>query len=102
MDKWTADGKVKLDDDVMSLPALGRSFKLTSAVHIRAIVEGADAHGLLNKVKTNEQLTKMGAEHYGASIIMGEVGYECVEGFLGVPIEGGVTDAGSGLIRLGG
>jgi len=102
MDKWTADGKVKLDDDLMTLPALGRSFKLTTAVHIRAIVEGTDAQKLVNKVKTLTQLGEIGAEHYGASLILGEVGYECVEGFVGVPVEAGAPVAGSGLIRLGG
>ena len=101
MDKWTADGKVKLDGDVMSLPLLGRSFRLTGAIHVRGIVDGADVHGLLNKVKSLEQLHKMSAEHYGASLIVGEVGYECTEGFIGVPVEGGAQVAGSGLLKLG-
>jgi hypothetical protein len=32
-------------------------------------------------------------------VIVGEIGYECEEGFLGVPVEGTVGGA-SGLLRL--
>src|SRR5256885_2262179 len=88
MDRWTAGGKVRLDDDVMTLPALGRSFQLKSAVYFAHTVAGPDEHRLLGRVKTDEQLAEMHAEHYGASVIMGEVGYECEEGFIGIPVEG--------------
>lgn len=97
MDRWTGEGKVALQDDIMSLPALGRSFKLRTAVRFLTVVEGSDAHGLLGRVKTDEQLGELGAEHYGASVILGDVGYECEEGFVGVPIDGGA----SGLLKLG-
>ena len=99
MDKWTQEGKVRLDDDVMTLPAMSRSFKLTSAVSFTAIVGGDDKKRLLGKVKTDAQLQQLGAEHYGNSVILGETGYECVEGFVGTPVEGAV--AGSGLLKLG-
>jgi hypothetical protein len=97
MDRWNAEGKVALQDDIMSLPALNRSFKLRTAVRFLSVIEGADAHGLLGRVKTDEQLAEMSAEHYGASVIMGDVGYECEEGFIGLPVDGG----GSGLLKLG-
>ena len=100
MDRWTAEGKVKLDDDVMSLPALNRSFRLESAVYFRAMVDGADVHGLLGKVKGDKQLEQLGAEHYSGSVILGDVGYDCVEGFVGMPVEGAPV-AGSGLLKLG-
>jgi len=98
MDKWTSEGKVRLDDDVMTLPAMSRSFKLSSAVHITRTIDGADAHKLVNRVKTTEQLQQLGAEQYGTSLILGETGYECTEGFVGTPVEGPV--AGSGLLKL--
>jgi hypothetical protein len=99
MDHWTSDGKVKLDDDLMLLPALGRSFRLVSAVYFTQVVAGTDADRLIGRVKTEEQLADMRAEHYGASVIVGEIGYECEEGFVGVPVEGNVGGA-SGLLRL--
>lgn len=97
MDRWTAEGKVALQDDIMTLPAMGRSFKLRTAVRFLSVIEGADAHGLIGRVKTDEQLAEMSGEHYGASVIMGEVGYECEEGFIGLPVDGGH----SGLLKLG-
>jgi hypothetical protein len=99
MDKWTSEGKVRLDDDVMTLPAMSRSFKLASAVHVTKTIDGGDAEKLIGKVKTAEQLMKLGAEHYGTSLILGETGYECTEGFVGTPVEGPV--GGSGLLKLG-
>ena len=99
MDRWTHEGKVRLDDDVMHLPVLGRSFRLETAVFISKVIDGVDQGGILNRVKTERQLGDLQAEHYGASVIVGEVGYECVEGFVGTPVEG-KTIAGSGLLRL--
>ena len=97
MDRWTGEGKVHLEDDVMTLPALGRSFQLRTAVRFLSVVEGADAHGLLGRVKTSDQLAEMGSEHYGASVILGDVGYECEEGFIGIPVDG----SHSGLLKIG-
>ena len=99
MDRWTHDGKVRIDDDVMQLPALGRSFRLEAAVYISRLIDGQDQGGILNRVKTERQLNELRAEHYGASVIVGEVGYECVEGFVGSPVEDHAI-AGSGLLRL--
>jgi hypothetical protein len=99
MDRWTQEGKVKLDDDRMQLPALNRSFQLSSAVYFTQMIEGVDSHQLLGRVKSETQLHEMKAEHYGASVIVGEVGYECVEGFLGVPIESAGMGT-SGLLKL--
>jgi hypothetical protein len=98
MDRWSAEGKVTLQDDIMTLPALGRSFQLRTAVRFLSVIEGADAHGLIGRVKTDEQLAEMSGEHYGASVIMGDVGYECEEGFIGLPVDG---SGGSGLLKLG-
>jgi hypothetical protein len=99
MDRWTSEGKVRLDDDKMLLPALGRSFRLSSAVYFTQVVAGSDENRLIGRVKSEEQLAEMRAEHYGASVIVGEIGYECEEGFLGTPIEGTVGGT-SGLLRL--
>ena len=96
MDRWSAEGKVALQDDIMSLPALGRSFRLRTAVRFLSIIEGVDGHGLIGRVKTDEQLAELGGEHYGASVILGDVGYECEEGFVGMPVDGGA----SGLLKL--
>jgi hypothetical protein len=103
MDKWTSEGKVKLEDDVMHLPALNRSFRLETGVCFESVVEGGDdRHGLIGRAKSSNQLQELGAEHYGTSVILGEIGYEVVEGFLGTPVDSAQGVAGSGLLRLGG
>jgi len=101
MDRWASEGKVKLEDDIMHLPALNRSFRLQPAVLFDKLVGGEDQEGLIGRVKTLDQLGGMGGEHYGNSVILGDVGYECVEGFIGLPVEAGAM-GGSGLLRLGG
>jgi hypothetical protein len=100
LDRWTQEGKVTLDDDQMTLPALGRTFKLRTAVRFLKVVEGADQNALIGRVKSDEQLTEMGAEHYGASVILGDVGYECEDGFIGIPVDG-AGSVHSGLLKLG-
>jgi hypothetical protein len=99
MDRWTTEGKVKLDDDIMSVPAMNRSFRISGAVYFTQLIDGSDDKQLIGRVKSVEQLGEMSAEHYGASVILGETGYECVEGFVGVPVEGAPV-AGSGLMKL--
>ncbi len=100
MDTWTTEGRVQIEDDVMNLPALGRSFRLDPAVYFQSMIEGADVRQMLGKVKSLHQLSSLGAEHYPGSVIFGETAYECVDGFLGTPVESNVGGA-SGLLRLG-
>ena len=102
MDRWTHEGKVSLQDDLMTLPAMNRSFRLRAGVRFLSVVEGGDQHGLLGRVKSDEQLAQMGAEHYGASVITGDVGYECEEGFLGTPSDASASGSSgaSGLLKL--
>jgi len=100
MDSWTTGGKVGLKDDLMTVPALGRTFRLESAVRIVKIVGGDDDKSLVGKVKTSAELAGEGAEHYGASVIVADSAYECEEGFVGIPTDAPST-SGSGLLDLG-
>lgn len=99
MDRWTSEGKVRLDDDLMTVPALQRSFRLRTAVLFTKVVDGDDQHQLVGRVKSDLQLNEMHAEQYGASVIVGEVAYECLEGFLGTP-DDSVAGGASGLLNL--
>ncbi len=80
-----SQGKISLDGDVMSVPELGRTFRLESAVYVQKLIDGEDRFNLLERVKTHSQLQKLNAEHYGTSLIIQDVGYECAEGFVGAP-----------------
>jgi hypothetical protein len=100
IDRWLEEGKVRIESDVMSLPALGKSFRLKPAVHFTKIVsDEADGNGLIGRVKTQEQLNKLGAELYVSSVILGETAYECEPGFIG-EVVGPSAAIGSGVHRL--
>jgi hypothetical protein len=84
LQQWSDQGKVKLDDTVLTLLAEKRTVALTPAVRFTAMIDGTDEQNkLLGKVKTKAQLDEIGAEHYMDSVIIGDVGYTVVEGFLG-------------------
>lgn len=84
IDRWLEEGKVRLVGEVMSLPALGRSFRLKAAVHFTRIVsDEIDHHLLVGRVKTREQLSALGAECYASSVLLNDSAYECETGFIG-------------------
>ena len=84
IDRWSGEGKVTIEGEVMHLPALGRSFRLRPAVHVmRLETDGEDTHRLVGRVKTSEQLVELDAEQMDGSLVIGEISYECEEGFVG-------------------
>ncbi len=101
MQQWTEDGKVSVENNVMTLPTLGKSFRLTEAVHIKKVVsEGGDVHGLIGRVKTGAQIRELGAEAYHDSLIIQDTAYECESGFVGEVIGATQQTTTSGLHRL--
>jgi hypothetical protein len=99
IDRWMEEGKVKIDGEIMVLPALGKSFRLRPAVHmLRIVSDDSDLQGLVGRVKTEEQLRELGGESYGSSVIIGETAYECEPGFVG-EVAGSAT-FGSGIRKL--
>jgi hypothetical protein len=100
MDQWTTGGKVVLKDDLMTVAALGRTFRIETAVRVLTLVGGDDTISLVGKVKTQGELAQAGYERFGSSLVAGEAAYECEEGFLGTPTDAHPTSA-SGLIDLG-
>ena len=100
MDQWTTGGKVNLDDDLMTVPALSRTFKIEGAVRITKLVGGEDVNALVGKVKTHIELATIGGEAVGSSVVLGDSAYECEDGFVGAPTDRAGT-SGSGLMDLG-
>jgi hypothetical protein len=100
MDQWTTGGKVALEDDLMTVAALGRTFRIETAVRVVALVGGDDTAKLVGKVKTQGQLAESGYERYGNSLVAGDAAYECEEGFVGTPTDA-PSVSGSGLLDLG-
>ncbi len=100
MDQWTTGGKVGITDDLMTVPALNRTFRIEGAVRFTKVAGGEDVGNYVGKVKTTVELAASSAEQFGASVIIGDTAYECEEGFVGVPTDAAGT-AGSGLLDLG-
>src|SRR5712671_6224341 len=82
LDKWSEQGRIQVDGNVLTILGEQKDFALTSAVRFIKMEAGDDNVGLLQKVKTTDALKQMGAEHYMESVILGESAYQVQQGFL--------------------
>ena len=82
LDRWSEQGRIQVDGNVLTILGEHKSFALTSAVRFIKMEAGEDNAGLLAKVKTTDALKQMGAEHYRESVILGENAYQVQQGFL--------------------
>src|SRR5437868_15336668 len=82
LDKWSEQGRIAVDGNVLTILGEKKSFALTSAVRFIKMEAGEDDAHLLQKVKTTDALKQMGAEHYMESVILGESAYQVQQGFL--------------------
>jgi hypothetical protein len=83
---WAGQGRIDLDGRSIALlggQARGRRYALVPAVRfLRVAGGGEDAHGLVARVKTLEQVREIGGEAMADSVVLGEVAYEVEPGFL--------------------
>jgi hypothetical protein len=87
LDAWISDERVDVTYDVLVLKDESRQYKIVEALHVvKDVAGGGDTHKLLGRVKTREQLTKMGAEVLETSLIVGDDAYDVVPGFVGEPM----------------
>lgn len=82
LDKWSEQGRIAVEGNVLTILGENKDFSLTSAVRFMKMEAGDDTAGLLQKVKTTDALKQMGAEHYMESVILGECAYQVQQGFL--------------------
>src|SRR5438128_9049636 len=82
LDKWSEQGRIEVEGNVLTILGEQKNFALTSAVRFIKMEAGEDNAGLLAKVKTTDALKQMGAEHYMESVILGESAYQVQQGFL--------------------
>src|SRR4051812_46757618 len=82
LDKWSEQGRIEVNGNVLTILGEQKNFALTSAVRFIKMEAGEDNAGLLAKVKTTDALKQMGAEHYMESVILGENAYQVQQGFL--------------------
>src|SRR5215831_19602574 len=88
LDAWSAEDRVRIQDDVMTLAGDGRAFRLRPAVRFLKVsgeAVGDDPHQLIGRVKLVEDLPRLGGEQFLESVIVGETAYDVQTGFLGEP-----------------
>jgi hypothetical protein len=87
LDAWSAEQRVSLAGDIMTLADDGRSFRIRPAVRfLRVAGASDDPNQLIDTVRDERSLDEMGADHYMYSVILGEIAYDVQPGFLGEPI----------------
>lgn len=99
IDAWTSDNRLQIEGDTMTLVELGRSFKIVPAVRVLAVEGGGDSesapdpHDLVGKVKDEEELATLGADHLASSLILNDTAYKVENGFVGQPVPKGSKPA---------
>lgn len=90
IDAWTAEKRITLEGQTMTLADDGRSFNIRPAVRFLKVSGGGDdPNDLLDTVKDAAALEELGAEHYLESVILGDTAYDVQQGFLGDPLPRG-------------
>lgn len=82
LDAWLEEGRVDVTAEGLEIPTEGRTLPLEPAFRFLSLLEGEDGADLLSKVKTEGELRRLGAEPCGDSVLLGEVAYEVVPGFM--------------------
>lgn len=83
LDSWMMQGKIDFSGNVMTIRGDRRTYVLEPAVRfVKVVGEEADGPGLLGKVKTLEQVTAAGGEHYADSVLVEDTAYDVQNGFV--------------------
>lgn len=82
LEDWASSEKADLSQGQLVVKETRTSHPVTPAVHFVKVVSGDDAHGLIGRVKTTQQLHELRAEHLADSCIIGDAAYEVVEGYV--------------------
>jgi hypothetical protein len=84
LDAWSAEQRISVAGDIMTLSDDGRSFRIRPAVRFLRVAGSVDdPNQLLDTVRDEVSLDEMGADHYMYSVILGETAYDVQPGFLG-------------------
>lgn len=90
VDRWLAEGLIQLDGELLRLSAGGAptSLFITPAVCFERVDGGddPDPYQLVGCVKSSLELAQMGAEHFDTSVVLGELAYTVMPGFVAVPV----------------
>jgi hypothetical protein len=82
LESWLENKEATFEGGVLSRLSEKASYELEPAVKVRSLIDGTDSRGLIGKTLSALELQAMKAEHFSGTIICGNDGYECEEGFL--------------------
>lgn len=82
LDIWSDLGKIELDGNILRIPAEALAFHLTPAVRFVSLLDGADVHQLIAKVKSEVFVRQIGGEIVTDSCLVGDTAYQVQPGFL--------------------
>jgi hypothetical protein len=100
LDQWSGEGKIELEGNLLKLINESRFFEIQPGVRFVKLAAGEDRQKLNCKVKTESQMSALGAELYMNSVLVGEDAYDVQTGFLcEVPSEAAqaISAPGAGL-----
>lgn len=87
LEEWALDDKADLKEGKLVVAGEQGAYLVKPAVHFVKVVSGQDDRKLVSKVKTDEQLSELGADHFADSVVLGDSAYEVVPGYLAeVPV----------------
>lgn len=96
LDGLVAGEQATIDGEQLVVVSRNLQARVEPAVYFLREVEGKpDPHGLVGTVKSEEALAIRGADHFRASVMLGESAYDVVEGYLGTAAEGWAWPAGA-------
>jgi len=82
LEEWATTDQADVHDQALVLSGEAAKFPVEPAVHVKALVSGPDEHQLLRKVKTDAQLSELGAERLADSVVAGESAYDVEAGYV--------------------
>ena len=94
LEEWALEDKADVKDGVLVVTGEEGVYPVSPAVHVVQLVTGEDTHGLVTKVKTEDQLKTLGAEQMADSVLLGDTAYEVVPGYV-AEVSVSPSDAGS-------
>ncbi|MBN1960067.1 MAG: hypothetical protein JW841_03910 [Deltaproteobacteria bacterium] len=84
LEGFVEQGEATFENDILTSLAEQRSHKLAPAVRVLSLIDGQDQLQLIGKIITINELNSLKVEHYTGTIISGDTGYECEEGYVGI------------------
>ncbi len=82
LEEWVVAETADLRDGKLVIAENNAAYPAVPAVHFQKVVSGVDEKRLVARVKTEDQLRALGAEHMSDSVLLGDTAYEVAEGFI--------------------